>query len=116
MKESAGNFDVLSPLEKDILKKLWPDNKLRVRQIFEKLKKKRKLALTSVAVLLDRLYEKKIVDRKIETARGGARYVYFPKKDKNSFEKSIIEKTVNKLIHSFGENATAYFEGRFAKK
>ena len=117
MRDKLTNFDsILSPLERDILGKLWPDKKLRVREIYDKLKTKRKLALSSVAVLLDRLYDKKIVERKIETARGGVRYIYSPRKDKEGFEASVVEKTVNKLIQSFGETATAYFEERFAKK
>ena len=117
MRDKIADFDsLLSPLEKDILGKLWPDKKLRVREIYDKLKTKRKLALSSVAVLLDRLHSKKIVDRKVEVARGGARYIYSPKKNKEGFEESVVEKTVNKLIQNFGETATAYFEERFAKK
>ncbi|MEK6857569.1 MAG: BlaI/MecI/CopY family transcriptional regulator [Nanoarchaeota archaeon] len=117
MRDKLTNFDsILSPLERDILGKLWPDKKLRVREIYDKLKIKRKLALSSVAVLLDRLHDKKIVERKIETARGGVRYIYSPKTNKKRFEASVVEKTVNKLIQSFGETATAYFEERFAKK
>jgi len=108
--------EILSPLESDILKTIWPDKSLKVRQIYEKLKIKRKLALSSVAVLLDRLHEKGIVSRKIETGRGGIRYVYSPKKDKISFEKSIVEKTVNKLIQNYGSNAVAYFNERFRGK
>jgi len=108
--------EILSPLENDILKTLWPDKSLRVRQIYDKLKLKRKLALSSVAVLLDRLHEKSIVERKIETARGGVRYIYSPKKDKKNFEKSIVEKTVNKLIQNYGNTAVAYFNERFSKR
>ena len=51
MRDKLTNFDsILSPLERDILGKLWPDKKLRVREIYDKLKIKRKLALSSVAV------------------------------------------------------------------
>ncbi len=115
--KAINNFnDILSPLEKDILKTIWPDKSLRVRQIYEKLKSKRKLALSSVAVLLDRLHEKGIVNRKIETARGGVRYIYFPKEDKKNFEKSIVERTVNKLIENYGSTAVAYFNERFRGK
>lgn len=115
--KAIDKFDkILSPLENDILKTIWPDKSLRVRQIYEKLKTRRKLALSSVAVLLDRLHEKSIVERKIETARGGVRYIYSPKKDKKNFEKSIVEKTVNKLIYNYGNTAVAYFNERFSKR
>ncbi|MEK6973792.1 MAG: BlaI/MecI/CopY family transcriptional regulator [Nanoarchaeota archaeon] len=105
----------LSPLKQDVLKIIWPDKKLRVRQIYKILSRKRKVALSSIAVILDRLYEKNIVDRSPETARGGTRYVYFPKKNKEEFEKSIIETTVNKLIEKFGRTAVSYFDERFSK-
>jgi predicted transcriptional regulator len=98
-----------------VLKILWPDRKLRVREIHTKLKGK-KVALSSVAVILDRLHERGIVKRKIETARGGVRYIYFPTQDQKEFQKSIVEQTVNKLIESFGPTAVSYFNDRFARK
>lgn len=117
VKEIATNFnELLSPLERDVLKILWPDKKLKVRQIFESLKSRRKVALSSVAVILDRLHNKGVVERTIETARGGMRYTYFPKKDKKQFEKSIVDSAVNKLIDAFGPTAVTYFNERFGKK
>ena len=115
MKEKVADFDsLMSPLESDVLKILWPDKKLRVREIHDKLK--RKVALSSVAVICDRLHDKGIVARKIETARGGVRYLYYPTQDKNSFEKSVVEKTVNRLIETFGSTAVSYFNERFRPK
>ncbi|MEK6853895.1 MAG: BlaI/MecI/CopY family transcriptional regulator [Nanoarchaeota archaeon] len=113
MKKVFGS--VLSPLESDVLNHLWPEKELRVRDIYQELRKKRRLALTSVAVILDRLFVKGVVDRRIETGRGGLRYVYFPKKDKKQFETSVVEETVNKLIDKFGSVATSYFNERFVK-
>lgn len=107
---------VLSPLESDILKVMWPDKKLKVRQVYEKLKGKRTVALTSIAVILDRLHDKSIVERDVETGRGGLRYIYYPKTDKAEFEKSIVESTVNKLIARFGNTAVSYFNDRFSDK
>lgn len=117
MKTRVTAFEaILSPLEKDILNVLWPDKKLRVRQIFDKLKGQRKLALSSVAVLLDRLHNKKIVSRKVETARGGVRYIYCPTKNKDQFEQYIVKTTLDKLIDTYGHIAVSYFNERFANK
>ncbi len=117
MKEKVADFDsLLSPLESDVLRVLWPDKSMRVREIHARLKEKRNVALSSVAVICDRLHDKGIVARKIETARGGVRYVYYPTQDKNSFEKSVVEKTVNKLIETFGPTAVSYFNDRFRKR
>ena len=106
---------VLSPLEKDILKTLWPSKRMRVRQIYDKLKTTRKLGLSSVAVLLDRLHDRSIVSRNVETGRGGVRYVYFPAQDRASFERGIVATSVDKLIKHFGSVAVTYFEERFKK-
>jgi len=111
------NFpSVLSPLESDVLKILWPNKRLKVRDIYESLKGKRKVALSSIAVILDRLHERHIVDRFIETGRGGIRYVYFPKKNQEQFETTIVENTVNSLISKFGNTAITYFNERFSKR
>ncbi len=116
MKEKVAEFDsLLSPLEKNVLKVLWPDKKMRVREIHTKLNGK-KVALSSVAVILDRLHDNGIVARKIETARGGVRYIYYPAQDKSAFEKSVVEKTVNNLIDTFGSTAVSYFNDRFRKR
>jgi predicted transcriptional regulator len=104
----------LSPLENDALKILWKKERgMRVREIHALLKKRR--ALTSVAVILDRLYQKGIVTRKIATARGGQYYIYYAK-PREIVEKTIVEKSVNTLIEGFGKNAISYFQERFSKK
>ncbi|MBI2133851.1 BlaI/MecI/CopY family transcriptional regulator [Candidatus Woesearchaeota archaeon] len=104
---------VLSPLERDVLQLLWPDRRMKVRHIYEKLRPRRDVALSSVAVILDRLFEKGVVDREIETGRGGIRYVYYPLHDRKQFERSLIETTVNSLIDRFGTTAVSYFNSRF---
>ena len=111
-----GEFEsILSPLEQDVLKMLWPNKKMKVREIYTLLKPNRKVALSSVAVILDRLHEKKVVERDMQTGRGGIRYIYFPKKNKSEFEKSVIEDAVNTLISKFGPTAVSYFHERFKR-
>lgn len=106
----------LSPLEQDILNRLWPDKHLKVREIYVLLKRTRQVALTSIAVALDRLYSRGIVNRTIKTGRGGLRYVYFPRKTKKEVEKTVLESTVNTLIDTFGSTAVAYFNERFKER
>lgn len=114
--EKKGLESFLSPLESDVMKILWSGQKMRVRKIHEKIKRKKKVALTSVAVILDRLHKKGVVNREVEKGRGGLHYIYFPKGEKSQFERSIVESTVNKLINTFGSSAVTYFHERFSKK
>lgn len=106
----------LSPLESDVLKILWKKKYSRVRDIHSTLKKKRKVALTSVAVTLDRLYKKGLVKREIKSGRGGFHYIYTPTYSEEGFKMSIIDKTVEQLIKSFGSTAITYFNEKLPKK
>jgi len=107
---------MLSPLEAEILKILWTEKKARVRDVYNRLKNRRKVALTSVAVILDRLYKKKFVTRSIQVGRGGYHYIYLSKITRADFENSVINETVNKLIENFGDVAINYFNERFVRK
>ena len=105
----------LSPLEQDALSVLWQRKKMRVRDIYHDLKQRKHVALTSVAVIMDRLHSKGIVGRDVERARGGLRYQYYPLQDKKQLERSVIEKSVDALVQKFGRTAVSYFNERFGK-
>ncbi len=107
---------LLSPLENDVLRLLWKQEDVRVRDIYNVLRKRRKVALTSVAVILDRLHKKGIVKRRVESGLGGYHYIYSSKADEALFAESVIDKTVNKLIDNYGSVAVTYFNERFKKK
>jgi len=114
--QRKGLETLLSPLEADILKILWSEKEVRVRDVYNKLKGKRKVALTSVAVILDRLHKKKLVTRNIQVGRGGYHYIYLTKITRADFESSVVAKTVDKLVENFGDVAVNYFYERFVKK
>ena len=111
--EKKGAGTLLSPLECDVLHVLWKSKKMRVRDVHSIVQKKRKVALTSIAVTLDRLHAKKLVSRTVHTGRGGEHYVYEPTTSKEGFEQSVVAQTVDKLINSFGHVAVNYFNERF---
>src|SRR3970040_1583658 len=95
-------FGVLSPLEYDVLKILWknPDGQ-RVRNVYNRMRKRRKIVLTSVAVILNRLHKKQFAARKTHFGLGGDFYIYYPSLSQNDFQKSLIDETVNKIIERF---------------
>ncbi len=106
----------LSHLENDMLDLLWKMKKARVREIYNLLIKKRDLAHSSVAVMLDRLYKKGHVKREVESCKGGFRYIYCPSLEKSEFQRNVIENSVNKIIKKFGSTAINYFDERFGKE
>ncbi len=105
----------LSPLEQRVLDVLWPSDGLVAKDVFKLLGPKSGVAHASVAVILDRLHKKGLVDRKPETCRGGTRYRYSPKTKKDQFEQNVIESTIDSLIARFGSSAVSYFEERFTR-
>ena len=111
--EKRGLETVLSALEADIMRSLWKKNPLRVKELHKELGRRHNVALTTIAVTMDRLHERKLVERKIEAGRGGLHYLYYPSRAKEEFEKSLIDQTVNKLIEVFGKTAVSYFDERF---
>ncbi|MDI6721385.1 MAG: BlaI/MecI/CopY family transcriptional regulator [Candidatus Aenigmarchaeota archaeon] len=109
-----GIHSLLSPLETDILLLLWKLEQAKVKDIHKMLK--RKAALTSVAVTLDRLHQKGVVSRTVEKGLGGGHYIYCPKSTRHEFEESVIDHTVNRLMNNFGAVAANYFHRRFSRR
>ena len=95
----------LGPLESNIMEAIWASKKTptTVREIYEALKKTKNIAYTTVMSTMDRLFEKHLLDRKIEKGRGGLYYVYWPALEKQNFQKSAVREVLSSLIDNFGE-------------
>ena len=95
----------LGPLEANVMEAIWGSRKtpVTVREIYEALKKTKNLAYTTIMSTMDRLFEKNLLDRKIEKGRGGLYYVYWPALEKQSFQKSAVREVLSSLIDNFGE-------------
>lgn len=95
----------LGPLESSIMEAIWDSKKtpLTVREIYENLKKTKSIAYTTVMSTMDRLFEKHLLERKIEKGRGGLYYVYWPILEKQTFQKSAVREVLSSLIDNFGE-------------
>jgi len=100
----------LGPLEASIIGVIWKSEKkpVRVREVYEKLKKKKDIAYTTVMSTMDRLYDKAILDRRIEKGKGGLFYVYWPRLEEQSFKKSAVREVINSLVENFGDIVTSY--------
>lgn len=95
----------LGPLEASVMEVVWGSKKtpVTVREIYEVLKRTRNIAYTTVMSTMDRLFEKHLLDRKIEKGRGGVYYVYWPALEKQNFQKSAVREVLSSLIDNFGE-------------
>jgi len=99
----------LGPLESNIMEAIWGSKKapITVREIFADLNKSKKIAYTTVMSTMDRLFEKGLLDRRIEKGRGGLYYVYWPRLGKLNFQKSAVREVLASLIGNFGEAVTS---------
>ncbi len=104
---------VLSPLESKILEVLWQKGPSKVRDIYGVVKDQQDCAQTSIAVTLDRLCGRGMVSRKTVTGRGGLAYIYSANASKADFEKSVVQKAVDRVIDRFGDAAISYFNEKY---
>ena len=84
---------------------VWHYRQCSVRDVLKQQNKNRQRAYTTVATILQRLYDKGFVERKEE----GLAYIYSPKLSKESYSKKIAQSFIKKFFNSFGDVAIASF-------
>lgn len=85
---------------------MWRMKNASVREIFCNIKKRRKIAYTTIMTVATRLTAKGILKRKLNES--GA-YIYTLAQDKESFLAANSKKIIKNLIDEFGEIAVAQF-------
>lgn len=96
----------LGTLEEEIMQVLWKEEHASVRLIFDKLKKKRDIAYTTVMTIMSRLHTKGILQRQLHE---NGSYIYTPAQSKEKFLDKISEQVIKNLIKNCGEVAVARF-------
>lgn len=96
---------LLSELEQELMNIVWECGGCSVRDVLGKLKGKKQLAYTTVATILQRLYEKGLV------IRTDNKFVirYSPKLSKENYSKKMAKTFITKFFSSFGDAAIASF-------
>lgn len=95
----------LGELEKQIMEIVWEHKNCFARDVLIILEKEKKLAYTTVATILQRLFDKGLLIRK-EDKSG---YIYSPKLSKEKYSKNIAQSFLKNFIDSFGDTAIASF-------
>ena len=94
----------LGPLEATIINIMWDSKKpLSVREVYEILKKNKKIAYTTIMSTMDRLHTKNLLDRQIQKRKGGIYYAYWTKFEKSHFEESAVREVISSLLENFGK-------------
>ncbi len=115
MELSKINFDkkglnsIVGGLEADILECLWDGKEKKTcRHVYDFVKKKNKVAYTTISVTLDRMYSRGLVERDIEKGKGGLKYRYGAKITRDEIANRISKKFLSFLKETFGEPSIAY--------
>jgi BlaI family penicillinase repressor len=89
----------LTEQELEIMKIVWTRDVATVRDVYEALLEKRKIAYTTVMTMMKILEQKKYL-RKTEENRA---YVYRPTKPKNQVISSMVREFVNRVFNGSAE-------------
>lgn len=95
----------LGELEQQIMDIVWESKNCSARDILTKLEINKKLAYTTVATILQRLYDKGLLARK-ENVTG---HIYSPKVSREKYTKNVAQSFIKNFISSFGDTAIASF-------
>lgn len=100
------NIKILSDSESEIMEIVWCNGQTCVRDVLKELKKRKKIAYTTVMTVMSRLHEKGILKRKMNSS--GA-FVYEPISDKKTFIEKKSDKIIKSFFKEYGDTAIAKF-------
>lgn len=95
----------LSNLEQQVMNIVWERKDCSVREVLGALQKKRKIAYSTVATILRRLEQKKLVSKNTKAMI----FVYSPRISKEAYSKGLTLSFLKKQVQSFGNIAMASF-------
>jgi predicted transcriptional regulator len=98
---------VLGELESPVMLALWELKRGDVKSVHRHVNKTRKVAVTTVATILDRLHEKGLVKRKLVTGQG-LRYEYRPSMTRKQFDGAVVRHIFRGLFETFGDTTISY--------
>ena len=103
---------MLGSLESDVLRSLRRLDEAPAKDVRSDLQKQGvKVAYTTVATILSRLFEKGLVRRRRETCRGGERYVY----RSADFEHKYLVNLLKGVVDMFGPAGVVHLNEEIAK-
>lgn len=99
-----GYSKVLGDLEADVMKIVWKDSRVSVRDVYEILRLEKKLAYTTIMTIMTRLADKGLLNKE---AQGNA-YIYTPTISEADFGKMVVSEVLDGLLEEFAEPAISH--------
>lgn len=100
-------------LEKQVMDIVWKNSSpVTVREVLERISKKRKIAYTTVMTIMSRLTNKGLLKRERD---GNKAYTYKSAYSKEKFLTKVSQQIIKNFISSFGQTAIAHFAEELGK-
>lgn len=96
---------VLGSLEKNIMEVLWTKGESSGREVFERIKDSRDIALTTVLTVIERLVKKGLVNKE----KGDSTYIYKPVSSKEEFSRNVSKDVFKRVMQMSSSDAVASF-------
>ncbi|MFQ6087998.1 MAG: BlaI/MecI/CopY family transcriptional regulator [Candidatus Methanofastidiosia archaeon] len=94
---------MLGPLEREVLAVMNSLGEGTIREIYEEMRKNKKIAYTTVSTTLERLFDKGYLSRTSMTGRGGTKHVYSLRKVKRKLARMFV----NEFTSIFGKGGVS---------
>ena len=101
--EQKGLSKVLGTLEAEVMEAIWEKEECSVREIYEHLRSKRKIAYTTVMTIMTRLAEKELLLKE----KQGPAFIYRPALTREQFNQKVTSKVITGLLDGFGKGVLA---------
>ncbi|MFC1557366.1 BlaI/MecI/CopY family transcriptional regulator [candidate division KSB1 bacterium] len=95
--KKRGLRQILGDLEAEIMELVWDIGDVTVRDVHERLSRKRAIAYTTVMTVMSRLSDKGLLTKK----KTGTAHLYYPTSSRKEFTESSVKTVINKLIQEF---------------
>lgn len=106
-------IQVLGELEKEVMDVVWKNSSpVTVREVLERISRKRKVAYTTVMTIMTRLVAKGLLKRKLYDNKA---YTYQVVYSKEKFLTKTSKQIIKNFISNFGESAIAHFAQEIEK-
>jgi len=100
-------IQILGALEKEVMDVVWENSSpITVREVLQRISKKRQVAYTTVMTIMTRLTDKGLLNRKSDN---GKAYTYQAVYSREKFLTKVSKQIIKNFISTFGQAAVAHF-------
>lgn len=114
--DEKGIEKVLSPLEAAIMQIMWVEKISMARDVYEIMKKKNKdTRRSTVSIMMNRLCERGLLEKRPEKGKGGDRFIYSVRLSKEEFSQAVVDRVMKGLLESFGDATLRYVRNHLSR-